>query len=216
MTTTQPQTTTASVIPTPLPTDSCQISLPDYTVLRTQNFKKINDYYNTLLDSYTKNYTEYATQSASLLANDKAYAETTLKPKVADYNKQVINLNQNLINNVNQDTDLITDQKNQLTTKMTTIDTLMSNIQMLKDKDTEMTVVSSARKDSLNSTKIGTDDMQFNTYIYIGICILLVLLIIGLIFYLVYSGYSNQSNSNKINNTGNTSRNIGNSKTTAL
>ena len=58
-----------------------------------------------------------------------------------------------------------------------------------KDKANEMSIVTNARQDSLNSTKTGAEDMQFTTYIYIGISILLVLLIIGLIMYLVYSNY---------------------------
>jgi len=199
--TTNPQTTS----PSTQPTDSCQISIPDYSTLRTQNIAKINDYYNTLLSSYTKNYTDYSTQSVSANVNDRTYADKTLKPKVIDYNKQVINLSQTLINNVNQDTDLITDQKNQLADKMADIDTLMDNIKMLKDKDSEMTVLASGRLDSLMTTKTGTEDMQFTTYIYISISVLLVLLIIGLIVYLVYTNYrinnnTNTSNSVKINN----------------
>ena len=174
---------------TPMVSDSCQVTVPDYSVLRQQNIKKINEYYNTLLSSYTQNYSDYSKQLTSNNVNDRTYASTTLKPKVSDYNSQIINLSQTMINNVNQDNDLITAQKNDLTSKMAKIDSIMANIKLLKDKANEMSIVTNARQDSLNSTKTGAEDMQFTTYIYIGISILLVLLIIGLIMYLVYSNY---------------------------
>ena len=186
-------TIATSTIPNPIYTqksDSCQISIPDYSVLREQNIKQINDYYTKLLDTYTKNYSDYSSQSISNDADKRQAANSLLKPQVINYNTQIINLSQSLINNVNQDTDLITDQKNQLSIKMSSIDTLMTNIKMLTDKDNEMTVLSGSRLDSLSSTKTGSEDMQFNTYVYIGICILLVLVIIGLIVYLVYTGYT--------------------------
>jgi len=202
--TTIPQTTmSGSTAPTginPSLLDSCQVTIPDYSVLRKQNILKINDYYNTLLSSYTKNYSDYSTQFASSNINDKTYANTTLKPKVSDYNKQIINLSQTMINSVNQDNELINLQKTELSSKMAEIDSLISNLSILKDKNNEMTVLSNARQDSLNSTKTSAEDMQFLSYIYIGICMLLVFIIIGLIIYLVYSNFTSKSSNNKINN----------------
>jgi len=200
-----PQTTFGATAPTASPgteTSSCQVTVPDYSVLRQQNISKINDYYNTLLSSYTSSYSEYAKQSTSNRINDRTYASTTIMPKVKDSNTQIINLSQTMINNVNQDNDLINEQKDELTKKTTQIDTLMSNINLLTDKDTEMTVLNGAKQDSLNSTATGAEDLQFTTYVYIGISILLVLLIIGLIIYLVYSSYSSTDNksNNKLNN----------------
>jgi hypothetical protein len=182
-----PATTSAATLPI-LPTTpsndsgSCDIAIPDYTVLRQQNLDKINNYYNTLLSSYTQNYRDYTTQSASTNVNDRTYANTTLKPKVQNYNTQIIN--------VSQDTDLIMQQKDQLQDKTNQIDTLMNNIKLLKEKDNEMNILTRARNDSLTSTKTGTDDMNFYTYIYIGINMLMILCIIGIVIYLVYSNYS--------------------------
>jgi len=206
--TTIPQTTFGATAPTASPgsgsgagTGSCQVTVPDYSVLRKQNISKINDYYNTLLSSYTKNYTDYAKQSGSSNINDRTYATTTIMPNVKNSNQQIINLSQTMINNVNQDNDLIIEQKNDLANKMSQIDSIMSNIQLLTDKDTEMTVLTGAKKDSLNSTLTSAEDMQFTTYIYLGISIMLVLLIIGLIMYLVYSNFTSTNNkSNKNNN----------------
>ena len=185
---------------------SCNIGIPDYTVLRQQNLDKINNYYTTLLSSYTQSYRDFTTQSASSNVNDRTYANTTLKPKVENYNKQIINVSQSMINNVDQDTDLIMQQKDELLNKTRSIDTILNNINMLKDKDNEMTVLSNARRDSLNSTKSGTDDMNFNTYIYIGINILMVLCVVGIVIYIVYSSYSVSKNNNRSGN--NVHRNI--------
>ena len=84
--------TTSPQIPTPsdVGKSTCQVTIPDYSVLRQQNITKINDYYDTLLTSYTKNYTEYATQSASSNVNDKTNATTIIMPKVKDTNTQII------------------------------------------------------------------------------------------------------------------------------
>ena len=185
---------------------SCNIGIPDYTVLRQQNLDKINNYYTTLLSSYTQSYRDFTTQSASSNVNDRTYANTTLKPKVENYNKQIINVSQSMINNVDQDTDLIMQQKDELLNKTRSIDTILNNINMLKDKDNEMTVLSNARRDSLNSTKSGADDMNFNTYIYIGINILMVLCVVGIVIYIVYSSYSVSKNNNRSGN--NVHRNI--------
>ena len=193
--------------PTTAPTEasSCNIAIPDYKTLRLNNIAKINDYYNTLLASYTQNYSDYSTQSVSQNVNDRTYADTTLKPQVADYNTQIIKLSQTMIDSVDQDTNLILAQKDQLLQESQQIETLMNNIKLLKDKNTEMTVLSKSRNDSLTFTKSGSDNIQFMTYVYIGINILLVLIIIGLIIYLVYSNYTS---SNKNSNKNNTYKNI--------
>lgn len=182
--------------------NNCNITIPDYTVLRQQNIDKINTYYNSLLSSYTQNYKDYSNQSASSNVNDRTYANTTLNPKVQNYNSQLINVSQSMINNVNQDTDLIMQQKNELLDKTRKIDTIMNNIEMLKDKNNEMTVLSNARTDSLNSSKNSAEDMNFTTYVYIGINMLMVLCVIGIVIYLVYSNYSvsRNSSSNRMNN----------------
>lgn len=175
--------------------------IPDYNVLRQQNLEKINNYYNQLLSSYTTNYREYTSQSASSNVNDRLYANTTLKPKVENYNQQLINTAQQMISSVNQDMDLISSQRDELTKKASIIDTTMNNITMLKDKDNEMRVLTKAREDSLNTTTTGTDDMAFSTYIHIGLNILMLLIIVGFVFYLVYSSYSFGGRNNNARNT---------------
>ena len=186
----------------------CNIAIPDYTTLRQQNLSKINEFYNKLLSSYTDNQTTYLNDSASSNVNDRTYANTTIKPKIENYNTQLINVSQSMIDNINQDTDLIMSQKNELQSKTLQIDTIMNNINMLKDKDNEMSVLSQARYDSLDSSKTGTYDMTFNTHIYIGINILMVLCIIGITIYIVFTNYNNTKNNSNRSLNNNIYRNI--------
>jgi len=179
----------------------CSVNIPDYSVLRQKNLEKINGYYSTLLDTYTSTYSDFNTQLSSANVNDRTYANTKLKPKVENTNSQLINLNQEMIDSVNRDTDLILDQKNQLQERTKSIDTLISDITLLKDKDNEMSVLKGARTDSLNSTTEGTEGMQFTTYIYMGINILLVILVLGLVIYIVYSNWGSNLSSGKSSNT---------------
>ena len=192
--------TTIPQITTPIPSgtgvSSCQITIPDYSVLREQNLSKINTYYKTLLDGYTVNNNNYTSQSTSSNPNLNTNAQQNLKVLVDNSNKQIVNLSQTMINNVNQDNDLINEQNNQLKLKMAEIDNIINNIKLLKDNNTEMTILSGARQDSLSSTRTSAEDMNFTTNIYIGISILLTLLIIGLIMYLVYSNYTTKSSTN--------------------
>ena len=169
---------------------SCgNIYIPDYTVLRQQNLDKVNAYYSKLLGDYTSTYNQYATQSKGT-KSDQMDANTRLLPKYTNYNSQLINLSQSMINGVNQDMDLIAAQKDELTTKTRQIDTIMNNINLLKDKDHEMTVLTGARQDSLTSASSGLDDINFSTYIFIGINVLVLLVVLGLVIYIVYSSYS--------------------------
>lgn len=180
--------------------DSCgNIYIPDYTILRQQNLDKVNEYYNKLLGSYTSTYNQYASQSKGT-KNDQNYANTVLLPKYTDYNTQLINLNQTMINSVNQDMDLIAAQKDELTSKTRQVDTIMNNIKLLKDKDNEMSVLTGARKDSLSSASEGLEDMNFATYIFIGINILVLLVILGLVIYIVYSSFTAGSRARNSNN----------------
>jgi hypothetical protein len=177
---------------------SCNIRIPDYTTLRQQNIEKVNNYYNKLLSSYTSAYGDYAKQSKGT-KNDQNYANTVLLPKYSNYNNQLINITQSMIDNVNQDIDLISSQKDELINKNRQINTIMNNITMLKDKDNEMSVLTGSRSDSLTSANEGLSEINFSTYIYIGIDVFCILLILGLIIYIVYSSFTNKR-TNNLNN----------------
>lgn len=184
MTTTNPMTTYSTKPQTGLiqsEKEGCQINIPDYNVLRQEKLNKINKYYNDLLSSYTKNYSDFSTQKISANINDRTYAETTLKPKVSDYNQQMINVSKNLINTVNRDTDLIVDQKNQLKEKTKKVDDLKDDIKVLTVKDKELNIKTNADIDSLNNTKTGTKSLEFMNNVYIVLNIILLIVIISMI-----------------------------------
>ena len=199
-------TTMPTTMPTQLGNESCGTPI-DYSVVRKNNLNKITEYYNTLLNEYSKTYNEYASQSNSVNTNDRTYAETTLKPKTEAYNTQIINLSKELIDTVNKDTDLILDQKNELETKTQKIDTLMNDIKLLKQKNTDLSITEKSQVDSLNTTKTGADDLKMTSQLYMGVNILLVLLVIGFIVYLVYSNFTTKS-SNSNSNMNNIYKNI--------
>jgi len=167
-------------------------------VLRQENLDKINDYYQSLLSSYTTTYNQYARDSRGT-KSDQNYANTVLLPKYKNYNDQIINLTQTVINGVNQDMDLVSAQKDELTSKSRQVDTIMNNISLLKEKDNEMTILTGARQQSLTSSNEGLDEMNFSTYIFIGINVFFLLVVLGLVFYIVYSSFTG-SNSNKTKN----------------
>ena len=123
-----------------------------------------------------------------------------LKPKTEAYNRQIINLSKELIDTVNKDTDLIVDQKTELETKTQRIDKLMNDIKLLKQKNTDLSIIEKSQVDSLNTTKTGADDLKMTSQLYMGINILLVLLVIGFIVYLVYSNFTTKSSNSNMNN----------------
>jgi len=170
---------------------------PNYSSLRKDNIDKIKTYYNTLLDNYTKAYTEYTTNKNSTIISDREDAEAILKPRAEAYNTQIINLSKELITSVNRDTDLILDQKNDLEEKQKQIDTLLNNTKMLKSKQRDSTISEKARNDSLNTTKVGTEELQFTSHMYMAFNILLVILVVGFIIYLVYSNTDTTTNNNQ-------------------
>jgi hypothetical protein len=180
-------------------TASCDINIPNYDTLRQNNLQKINAYYDKLLSSYTSAYNEYATQSRGT-KNDQMYANTKLLPKYTNYNTQLINLSKQMINNVNQDMDLITAQKDELLEKTRQIDDIMENINLLKGKDAEMTVLTGARNQSLSSTNDGLDQLNFSNYIFVGVNVLCLLVVLGLVIYIVYSSFGTSNTSNTGNN----------------
>jgi hypothetical protein len=203
MATTVPQTTRSSTTYQASASNassgsSCDIYVPDYSVLRQENLDKINDYYQSLLSSYTTTYNQYARDSRGT-KSDQNYANTVLLPKYKNYNDQIINLTQTVINGVNQDMDLVSAQKDELTSKSRQVDTIMNNISLLKEKDNEMTILTGARQQSLTSSNEGLDEMNFSTYIFIGINVFFLLVVLGLVFYIVYSSFTG-SNSNKTKN----------------
>jgi hypothetical protein len=202
--TTIPMTTMSTPTPTPTNTSLQSCSTPlKYEDVRKNKLTSITEYYNTLLTQYTTLYTQYSKDRTSTNKSDKDNAELILKPKIAEYNKQLINLMQTLMDTNNKDVDLILLQKNELDTKSSSNESIISDIKILTNKNADLDATKKVQDDNVNSTKLGTEDLHFTTQIYMGINILLILLIIGLIMYLVFTklpSNSNSGNSNKVNN----------------
>ena len=107
--------TTQSSVPTTQPTQpysslgidnsadatSCILGLSDYEDLRKQNLDTINTYYTDMLTKFTGSYTDYAKNSAGNV-NDRAYAETQVKPQTAGLNNQMLALNKKMLDGINR------------------------------------------------------------------------------------------------------------------
>jgi len=177
----------------------------DYAVVRKNNIAKITEHYQYLLDTYTKAFTDYTTQNASTNKSDKDNARLILKPQTEAYNTQLLNICRGLMVSVNKDTDLIVEQTQELEKKTKHLNNLMDDIQLLRDKSTELKVTEQSQEDNVKNTQSGSDEVQFTSQIYMGINMLLVLIIIGLIVYLVYSNFTSKKNNTNTTNTTNTS-----------
>lgn len=162
--------------------ENCSIDMPDYNTLRQQNQKKINDYYNNLLSSYTNDNLDYSKQKLSSNINDRTFAETKLKPKLGDYSTQIVNVSKTLIEKINLETDLIMDQKKTLGQKTTDLDSLKKEVAKLKNKNTKLTTMENSNNDSITQTKNKIGRLEFFNNIYIGTNITLLFIAIYLMF----------------------------------
>ena len=197
-----------SPAPSPAPSSAPGCSAPvDYKLLREQKLKKITEYYNELLDLYTSSYITYSSQNSSLNGNDRIFATTTLKPQIEAYNNQIIKLSELFIESVNKDNDLILEQITELNKKNQSIDKIINDIKLLRDKNIDEDILEKSQLENLDATKTSTEDIQFTTQIYMGINILLILMVIGLIIYLVYSNYTTKSNNDNSNANSNSNSN---------
>ena len=180
----------------------------DYAVVRQNNIAKITAHYQSLLNSYTKAYSEYATNNASTLKNDNDYARLTLLPQTEAYNKQIINISSELIKSVNKDTDLIVEQTKVLEDKNSQLNKIMDDIKILREKNAELKISEKSQEDNVKNTQDGSDTLQFTSQIYMGINMLLVLIVIGLIIYLVYSNFTSKKNNTNSTNSPNSMNNL--------
>ena len=194
-------TTTPATGTAPTPTSNSQTcnSPLDYALVRKNNIEKITAQYQSLLDNYTKIYTDYSTNNASSKDNDRQYAKLTLKPQTEAYNTQIINISRELMVSVNKDTDLIVEQTKELEKKASQLNTLLHDIKLLRDKNAELKILEQSQEDNVKNTQSGSDDLQFTSQIYMGMNMLLVLIVIGLIIYLVYSNFTSKKNNTNSN-----------------
>ena len=194
--------TTTQAKPTAVPASinqTCKTPL-DYAVVRKNNIAKITAQYQSLLDSYTKAYTEYSKNNVSSRPSDIEYAKLTLKPQTEAYNTQIINISRELMNSVNKDTDLIVEQTKEYEKKTQKLNNVLDDIKLLREKNAELKISEQSQEDNVKITQSGSDDLHFTSQIYMGINILLVLIITGLIIYLVYSNFTSKKNNTNTTN----------------
>ena len=201
---------TGTAPPAPLANNQTCSTPLDYAVVRKNNIAKITEHYEYLLNTYTKAFTDYTTQNASTNKSDKDNARLILKPQTEAYNTQLLNICRGLMLSVNKDTDLIVEQTQELEKKSKHLDSLMDDIQLLKDKSSELKVSEQSQEDNVKNTQSGSDELHFTSQIYMGINMLLVLIIIGLIIYLVYSNFTSKKNNTNSTNPTNSMNGLNN------
>jgi hypothetical protein len=160
--------------------NTCNISIPDYNVLRQDNLNKINNYYNNLMSSYSKDNENYLSQVESTNINDRTFAITKLRPKLTEYNDHIIKVNKNLINKVDTEIDLIKEQKKTLNEKVAIIDNLREEVKNMKTKDKEISNVANSNNDTITQTKNEIKYLEIYNNIYIGANVILLIISIYL------------------------------------
>lgn len=163
----------------------CGITLQDYDVVRAEVKKEIDEYYNKILGIYTQSYEEYLNKISSSDQDDVEYATTQLKPKVIGYNKQLININKELINRVNNGTKLIDEQKNSLQANRDEINDNHIKIDKLEKKRLQLKTDIKANNKFAQEILHRTENDTVHKYIYVGVNLLLLILIIVMLFYML-------------------------------
>lgn len=189
---------------------SCINGLPEYEQLRKQNIDTINSYYTDLLSKYTGSYTDYAKNNSGNI-NDRAFAETQLKPQTVNLNNQMLALNKKMLDSINSDNDNILALKNSLDAKNKAIQENGKTIERLRRTVDNTNIAYKSKNDNLEMTKSGLEDISFWNWIVVGADILLGVLILAMIIYIMM-GYADltSSRNNIINITHNVKKNSGN------
>lgn len=166
--------------------DKCSISIKDYEDVRSDMKEDIDKYYAKILTGYTDNYNQYLSKINSSEQNDIDYATTQLKPKVVAYNKQLININKEMIKRVNDVSNLIDEQKESLTTKREEIKANYDKLDKLEKRRDDLKTEVNGNKNHLAEISDNSGDKKLYTSIYIGINLLLFLIIIGTLVYMLF------------------------------
>jgi chromosome segregation ATPase len=166
--------------------DKCSISIKDYEDVRMEMKQDIDKYYSKILTGYTDNYNQYLSKINSSEQNDIDYATTQLKPKVIAYNKQLININKEMIKRANDVSSLIDEQKESLTTKRDKIKINYDKIDKLEKRRADLKTEVNSNKNYLADISDSSGNQNLYTSIYIGINLLLFIIIIGVLIYMLF------------------------------
>ena len=166
--------------------DKCSISIKDYEDVRSEMKQDIDKYYTKILTGYTTNYNQYLNKINSSEQNDIDYATTQLKPKVVAYNKQLVNINKEMIKRVNSVSELIDQQKEGLTSKRNEVKGNYDKLDKLEKRRDDLRTEVNGNQHHLEEISDSSGDKNLYTSIYIGINLLLFIIIVGVLVYMLF------------------------------
>ena len=166
--------------------DKCSISIKDYEDVRSEMKQDIDKYYTKILTGYTTNYNQYLNKINSSEQNDIDYATTQLKPKVVAYNKQLVNINKEMIKRVNSVSELIDQQKEGLTSKRNEVKGNYDKLDKLEKRRDDLRTEVNGNQHHLEEISDSSGDKNLYTSIYIGINLLLFMIIVGVLIYMLF------------------------------
>ena len=166
--------------------DKCSISIKDYEDVRSEMKQDIDKYYTKILTGYTTNYNQYLNKINSSEQNDIDYATTQLKPKVVAYNKQLVNINKEMIKRVNSVSELIDQQKEGLTSKRNEVKGNYYKLDKLEKRRDDLRTEVNGNQHHLEEISDSSGDKNLYTSIYIGINLLLFIIIVGVLVYMLF------------------------------
>lgn len=166
--------------------DKCSISIKDYEDVRSEMKQDIDKYYTKILTGYTTNYNQYLNKINSSEQNDIDYATTQLKPKVVAYNKQLVNINKEMIKRVNSVSELIDQQKEGLTSKRNEVKGNYDKLDKLEKRRDDLRTEVNGNQHHLEEISDSSGDKNLYTSIYIGINLLLFMIIVGILIYMLF------------------------------
>lgn len=165
--------------------DKCAINLKDYESVRKEMKNDIDDYYNKVLGLYTQNYDDYLSNVNSTDQDKIDFALTQLKPMIKGYNKQLITINQKLIDRVNSVSKLIEKQKKSLESNRNEINDNYVKIEKLENRRKQLKTEIEGNQNYLNDVEGRTETDSVYKYLYIGVNILLLIIIIATLSYML-------------------------------
>jgi len=166
--------------------DKCSISIKDYEDVRLDMKQDIDKYYSKILTGYTENYNQYLNKINSTEQNDIDYATTQLKPKVVAYNKQLVNINKEMIKRVNNVSDLIDQQKEGLESKRKEVKDNYDKLDKLEKRRDDLKTEVNGNQHHLEEISDSSGDKNLYTSIYIGINLLLFIIIVSVLLYMLF------------------------------
>jgi hypothetical protein len=163
------------------------IEVKDYQEVRNDNYNKISNYYNQIFKTYKDKNEIYQRDRANFSDRDaRAYAETVLKKQVDDYQNQIFNIYNEMINLLKKNDEIILTQKSDVEKMKKQTDKLDDQIKTLKKKEDSMSTDVSGHESNKAKIDKAIKDEKLKYQIYFGICIFIIVFIVIILAYLVW------------------------------